>query len=82
MWRTSWHCQTADTRNRRHDGIPCDRRCFFLAQRMLPAMDLIPADRDEKGLPAGVDWKFVNPAELVKQSEKWSRLYQQVFSAR
>ena len=52
------------------------------AQRMLPAMDLIPADRDEKGLPAGVDWKFVNPAELVKQSEKWSRLYQQVFSAR
>ena len=52
------------------------------AQRMLPAMDLIPADRNEKGLPPGVDWKFVNPAELVKQSEKWSRLYQQVFSAR
>lgn len=23
---------------------------------------------------------FVNPAELVKQSEKWSRLYQQVFA--
>ena len=52
------------------------------AQRMLPAMDLIPADRNEKGLPPGVDWKFVNPAELVKQSEKWSRLYQQVFTAR
>lgn len=52
------------------------------AQRMLPAMDLIPASRAERGLPAGVDWKFVNPAELVKQSEKWSRLYQQVFTAR
>ena len=52
------------------------------AQSMLPAMDLVPADRNEKGLPPGVDWKFVNPAELVKQSEKWSRLYQQVFSAR
>ena len=51
------------------------------AQRMLPAMDLIPASRAEKGLPAGIDWKFVDPAELVKQSEKWSRLYQQVFSA-
>ena len=50
------------------------------AQRMLPTMDLIPARRSEKGLPAGVDWKFVNPAELVKQSEKWSRLYQQVFA--
>ena len=52
------------------------------AQRMLPAMDLIPASRTERGLPAGVDWKFVDPAELVKQSEKWSRLYQQVFTAR
>ena len=51
------------------------------AQRMLPAMDLIPASRAERGLPAGIDWKFVDPAELVKQSEKWSRLYQQVFSA-
>ena len=51
------------------------------AQRMLPAMDLIPASRAERGLPAGIDWKFVEPAELVKQSEKWSRLYQQVFSA-
>ena len=50
------------------------------AQRMLPSMDLIPASRSEKALPAGVDWKFVNPAELVKQSEKWSRLYQQVFA--
>ena len=50
------------------------------AQRMLPAMDLIPASRSEKGLPTGVDWKFVNPAELVKQSEKWGRLYQQVFA--
>ena len=50
------------------------------AQRMLPTMDLIPARRSEKGLPAGVDWKFVNPSELVKQSEKWSRLYQQVFA--
>ena len=52
------------------------------AQRMLPSMDLIPAGHNEKGLPPGVDWKFVNPAELVKQSEKWSRLYQQIFSAR
>ena len=52
------------------------------AQRMLPGMDLIPASRAERGLPAGVAWKFVDPAELVKQSEKWSRLYQQVFSAR
>ena len=52
------------------------------AQRMLPSMDLIPASRTEKGMPAGIDWKFVDPAELVKQSEKWSRLYQQVFSAR
>ena len=52
------------------------------AQRMLPAMDLIPASRNEKGLPSGVDWKFVDPAELVKQSEKWNRLYQQIFSAR
>ena len=52
------------------------------AQRMLPAMDLIPASRAARGLPAGVDWKFVDPAELVKQSEKWSRLYQQIFIAR
>jgi iron(III) transport system substrate-binding protein len=52
------------------------------AQRMLPGMDLIPAGRAERGLPAGVAWKFVDPAELVKQSEKWSRMYQQVFSAR
>jgi iron(III) transport system substrate-binding protein len=52
------------------------------AQRMLPGMDLIPASRTERGLPTGVAWKFVDPAELVKQSEKWSRLYQQVFSAR
>ncbi len=51
------------------------------AQRMMPAMDLIPAARAEKGLPVGIDWKFVNPAELVKHSEKWSRLYQQVFAA-
>jgi iron(III) transport system substrate-binding protein len=51
------------------------------AQKMMPAMDLIPASRAEKGLPQGVDWKFVNPVELVKQSEKWSRLYQQVFAA-
>ncbi len=51
------------------------------AQRMLPLMDLIPASRTEKGMPAGIDWKFVDPAELVKHSEKWSRLYQQVFSA-
>jgi iron(III) transport system substrate-binding protein len=51
------------------------------AQPMLPAMDLIPARKADRGLPAGVDWKFVDPAELVKQSEKWSRLYQQVFSA-
>lgn len=51
------------------------------AQRMLPAMDLIPASRAERGLPSGVDWKFVDPAALVKQGEKWSRLYQQVFSA-
>ena len=51
------------------------------AQRMMPAMDLIPAARAENGLPAGIDWKFVNPVELVKQSEKWSRLYQQVFAA-
>ena len=51
------------------------------AQRMLPPMDLIPASRTEKGIPAGIDWKFVDPAELVKHSEKWSRLYQQVFSA-
>ena len=50
------------------------------AQRMLPTMDLIPARRSGKGLPAGIDWKFVNPSELVKQSEKWSRLYQQVFA--
>ena len=49
------------------------------AQRMLPAMDLIPASRAEKGLPGGVDWKFVDPAQLVKESEKWNRLYQQVF---
>ena len=49
------------------------------AQRMMPAMDLIPASRAEKGLPAGVDWKFVDPAQLVKESEKWNRLYQQVF---
>ena len=52
------------------------------AQRMLPGMDLIPASRAGRGLPAGVAWKFVDPAELVKQSEKWSRLYQQIFSAR
>ena len=52
------------------------------AQRMLPAMDLIPVRRGERGLPTGIDWKFVDPAELVKQSEKWNRLYQQVFSAR
>ena len=51
------------------------------AQRMLLSMDLIPASRTEKGLPTGIDWKFVDPAELVKQGEKWSRLYQQVFSA-
>ena len=51
------------------------------AQRMLPSMDLIPASRTDKGLPAGIDWKFVDPAELVKHSDKWSRLYQQVFSA-
>ncbi len=51
------------------------------AQKMMPAMDLIPAARAEKGLPQGVDWKFVNPVELVKQSEKWNRLYQQVFAA-
>ena len=52
------------------------------AQRLLPAMDLIPAGRAERGLPAGVDWKFVDPAELAMHSEKWSRLYQQVFSPR
>ncbi len=52
------------------------------AQRMLLAMDLIPAGRAERGLPPGIDWKFVDPAELVKQGEKWSHLYQQVFSAR
>ena len=50
------------------------------AQRMLPAMDLIPASRSERGLPAGIDWKFVDPAELVKHGEKWNRLYQQVFA--
>ncbi len=52
------------------------------AQRILPSMDLIPVGRAERGMPAGVDWKFVDPAELVKQGDKWSRLYQQVFSAR
>ena len=51
------------------------------AQRMLPGMDLIPASRAERGLPAGIDWKFVDPSELVKHGEKWNRLYQQVFSA-
>lgn len=52
------------------------------AQALMPAMDLIAANAAQRGLPAGVLWKFVDPAELVKQSEKWSRLYQQVFSAR
>ena len=51
------------------------------AQRMLPAMDLIAASRADRGLPAGIDWKFVDPAELVKHGEKWNRLYQQVFIA-
>ncbi len=52
------------------------------AQRMLPSMDLIPAGRAERGMPGGIEWKFVDPAELVKQGDKWSRLYQQAFGAR
>src|SRR5260221_2796420 len=67
-----------------HPYAACRFIDFMLsdAQRMLLAMDLIPAGRAERGLPPGIDWKFVDPAELVKQGEKWSHLYQQVFSAR
>ena len=51
------------------------------AQQLFPALDLIPANRGTDGLPRNVKWKFVDPNTVINESEKWSKLYQQVFSA-
>lgn len=51
------------------------------AQSLFPGLDLIPANRSMGGLPQNVTWKFVDPAMLLSEAEKWTRLYQQVFTA-
>lgn len=50
------------------------------AQQLFPAMDLIPANQGAGALPRNVKWRFVDPNMVIDDSEKWGKLYQQVFS--
>lgn len=50
------------------------------AQAMFPSLDLIPVIRSMEGMPKQVKWKFVDPVKILDESDKWSKLYQQVFN--
>jgi iron(III) transport system substrate-binding protein len=48
-------------------------------QRILAARGFVPARRDMQGALAGQPLRLVDPALVLDQSEKWTRLYESIF---
>ena len=51
-------------------------------QEILGKRDFIPTNVKVKPLPEGMTLKFVDPAKLLDESDKWDKLYKDVISAR
>jgi iron(III) transport system substrate-binding protein len=47
-------------------------------QEILGKRDFIPTNIKVKPLPEGLTLKFVDPAKLLDENEKWDKLYQQI----
>jgi len=48
------------------------------AQSILAQRDFIPTNIKVKPLPAGMELKFIDPAKLLDESEKWEKLYKEI----
>jgi len=52
------------------------------AQEILAKRDFIPTNMKVKPLPASMPLKFVDPATLLDQNDKWEKLYKDIITAR
>jgi len=52
------------------------------AQEILAKRDFIPTNIKVKPLPASMPLKFVDPATLLDQNDKWEKLYKDIITAR
>jgi len=50
------------------------------AQSILAGRDFIPTNVKVKPLPEGLNLKFVDPAKLLDENEKWDRLYKDIIT--
>src|SRR5262249_27060083 len=52
------------------------------AQEILAKRDIWPTNPKAKPLPAGVTLKFLNPAKILDEDEKWTRLHREIIGTR
>ncbi|HYR34368.1 MAG TPA: extracellular solute-binding protein [Burkholderiales bacterium] len=57
----------------------CDFMIGEEGQRILAERGFVPARRDMQGALAGQPLRLVDPALMLDQSEKWTRLYESIF---
>ena len=50
------------------------------AQSILATRDFIPTNVKVKPLPAGLTLKFVDPAKLLDENDKWEKLYKDIIT--
>ena len=51
------------------------------AQQILAKRDFIPTNIKVKPLPAGLTLKFVDPAKLLDENDKWEKLYKDIITS-
>jgi iron(III) transport system substrate-binding protein len=50
------------------------------AQPILAMRDFIPTNVKVKPLPAGLTLKFVDPAKILDENDKWEKLYKDIIT--